>query len=430
MTYQECLTYLYEQLPMFQQVGSSALTKNLDNTIALCQAVGNPQNNFPCVHIAGTNGKGSSSNMLAAVLQSAGYRVGLYTSPHLKEFTERIKVNGADIPADYLIKFVEENIPLFEKIKPSFFEMTVALAFKYFADVQVDIAVVEVGLGGRLDSTNIITPLVSLITNISLDHQNILGNDLAVIAAEKAGIIKKNIPAVISKTQPEIADVFTKKAEAEAAPLHFADQEIAIEPLQIELSRQYFRVKQNNNLLYPNLELGLAGNYQIFNLPGVIKTIQILSEKGFLISEAALKEGLANVNQITGFKGRWQVVSHEPLTICDTGHNEDGIKQIIQQLKSLKRPAVHMVFGVVKDKDVTKILELLPPEYNYYFCQAHLPRALPAPELALMAREIGLTGEAYPDVNLAYEAAKRVAAPADVIFIGGSTFVVAEFEGL
>ncbi|MGV3589202.1 MAG: bifunctional folylpolyglutamate synthase/dihydrofolate synthase [Adhaeribacter sp.] len=430
MTYQECLTYLYEQLPMFQQVGSSALTKNLDNTIALCQALSNPQNNFPCVHIAGTNGKGSSSNMLAAVLQSAGYRTGLYTSPHLKEFTERIKVNGVDIPADYLIKFVEQNIPLFEKIKPSFFEMTVALAFKYFADIQVDIAVVEVGLGGRLDSTNIITPLVSLITNISFDHQNILGNDLAVIAAEKAGIIKKNIPAVISKTQPEIAEVFTQKAEAEAAPLHFADQEIAIETLQTELSRQYYRVKQNNKLLYLNLELGLAGNYQIFNLPGVIKTIQILEEQGFTVPAAALKEGLANVNEITGFKGRWQVVSNDPLTICDTGHNEDGIKQIVQQIKSLNRPAVHMVFGVVKDKDVTKILGLLPPEYNYYFCQAHLPRALPAPELALMAREFGLTGEAYPDVNLAYEAAKRVAAPADVIFIGGSTFVVAEFEGL
>lgn len=430
MTYQECLTYLYEQLPMFQKVGSSALTKNLDNTITLCQAVDNPQHKFPTIHIAGTNGKGSSSNMLAAVLQSAGYRTGLYTSPHLKEFTERIKVNGADIPADYLIGFVEQNIPLFEKIKPSFFEMTVALAFKYFADTQVDIAVVEVGLGGRLDSTNIITPLVSLITNISLDHQNILGDDLATIAAEKAGIIKRKVPVVISKTQPEIAAVFTQKAEAEEAPLYFADQEFIIEPLRNELSRQFFKVNQHSQVLFSELELGLAGNYQVYNLPGVLKTIQILGEKGFPVPEDKLKEGLAKVNSITGFKGRWQVISQEPLTICDTGHNEDGIKQIVQQLRSLNRPAVHMILGVVKDKDVTKILGLLPPEYNYYFCQAHLPRALPAPELALMAQEFGLTGEAYPDVNLAYEAARQVAAPADVIFIGGSTFVVAEFEGL
>ncbi|GEO03647.1 folylpolyglutamate synthase [Adhaeribacter aerolatus] len=430
MTYQECLAYLYEQLPMFQRVGSSALTKDLNNTIALCAVVGNPQANFSCIHIAGTNGKGSSSNMLAAVLQSAGYRTGLYTSPHLKEFTERIKVNGADIPADYLISFVQAHKSLFEEIKPSFFEMTVALAFKYFADNQIDIAVVEVGLGGRLDSTNIITPLVSLITNISLDHQNILGDDLATIAAEKAGIIKKGVPAVISKTQPDIAAVFTQKAEAEAAPLYFADQDLKVTSLKNELTRQYFRVEKENQILYPNLELGLAGNYQQFNLPGVLKTIELLNQKEFPVPADALQNGLARVNEITGFKGRWQVIRQSPLTICDTGHNEDGIKQILQQLESLQRPAVHLVLGLVKDKDVTKILSLLPTGYKYYFCQAHLPRALPAQELALMASDFNLKGKAYPDVNEAYAAARKVANPDDVIFIGGSTFVVAELAEL
>ena len=415
---------------MFQRVGSSALTKNLDNTIALCAAVGDPHQHFQCIHIAGTNGKGSSSNMLAAILQSAGYKTGLYTSPHLKEFTERIKINGTDIPEEYLIRFVEENKKLFEKIKPSFFEMTVALAFKYFADEKVDIAVIEVGLGGRLDSTNIITPLVSLITNISLDHQNILGNDLATIASEKAGIIKKQVPVVISKTQPEIAYVFIRKAQTEEAPIYFADQEYQLTPLRQNLSRQYYNVKNKSETIFSELELDLGGHYQQYNLPGVLKVVELLRADGFNISDTALRNGLRRVKALTGFKGRWQIISKSPLTICDTGHNTDGIKQIVQQLEELNRPRVHFIFGVVNDKDVSGILRLLPSIFDYYFCQAHLPRALPAADLAQMAAQFGLKGTVYPDVNEAYAAACRVAGPEDIIFIGGSTFVVAEFAGL
>lgn len=430
MTYQECLTYLYEQLPTFHRVGSSALTKNLDNTLALSAALDNPHQHFPCIHIAGTNGKGSSSNLLAAILQSAGYKTGLYTSPHLKEFTERVKINGEDITPDFLIRFVEANIPLFQKIKPSFFEMTVALAFKYFADQKIDIAVVEVGLGGRLDSTNIITPLVSLITNISLDHQNILGDDIVSIAGEKAGIIKKQVPVVIGKTQPDIAAVFTQKATAEKAPIYFADQEYQVTLVKQDLNRQYFKVIKESEILYQDLELALAGQYQIYNLPGVLQVVEILKQQGFIIPEVAVRTGLARVNQLTGFKGRWQVVSQSPLTICDTGHNIDGVKQIVEQLRSMERPRVHFIFGVVNDKDVNGILALLPLPYNYYFCQAQLPRALPAPELARLAANYGLKGETYSDVNEAYVAAVAAAGPEDVIFIGGSTFVVAEFAGI
>lgn len=414
---------------MFQRVGSSALTKNLDNTLALSQALGNPQQYFPAVHIAGTNGKGSSSNMLAAVLQSAGYKTGLYTSPHLKEFTERIKINGTDITQAYLIQFVEENKPLFETIKPSFFEMTVALAFKYFADEKVDIAIVEVGLGGRLDSTNIITPLVSLITNISFDHEAILGNDLKTIAGEKAGIIKKGVPVVISKTQPEIAEVFEEVANNLQAPLYFADQELTVIATKSEIDRQFFSVKKEEET-WLELELSLAGAYQQYNLPGVLKVLDLLQAANFKITEAALKQGLSQVNQFTGFKGRWQVLNKQPLTICDTGHNADGVKQIVQQLQTLKAPKIHMVLGVVQDKDITEILKLLPPEYRYYFCQANLPRALPAAELLAKAQKAGLTGIAFADVKSAYKAAKNAAAPEEVIFIGGSTFVVAEIEDL
>jgi dihydrofolate synthase/folylpolyglutamate synthase len=431
MTYLECLEYLYQQLPMYQRIGNAAFRKSLDNIIALCDAMGQPQHRFKTIHVAGTNGKGSSSHMLAAVLQSAGYITGLYTSPHLKSFTERVRVNGAELEQEYLVNFVEAHKQLFERIQPSFFEMTVALAFQYFADKQVDIAVIEVGLGGRLDSTNIIQPEVSLITNIGYDHQALLGDTLEAIAGEKAGIIKPHTPAVVSFRQPDIAHVFSNKAAQEAAPLTFASDRFNLSPGAASLEKQIFDVTDNTGQLQlPQLELDLTGHYQQFNLPGVLQTIAVLQERGYAIPEQAIRQGLANTKQLTGLKGRWQILNKIPLTICDTGHNEDGIKQIVQQLQYLQARRVHMVFGAVNDKDISSVLQLLPQEYVYYFCQAQIPRALPVATLQEQANAIGLKGEAYGTVAEAVKAAKANAAPDEVIFIGGSTFVVAEIEEL
>ncbi|WP_276496084.1 bifunctional folylpolyglutamate synthase/dihydrofolate synthase [Pontibacter litorisediminis] len=416
---------------MYQRIGNAAFKKSLDNILALCEALGQPQHQFKSIHVAGTNGKGSSSHMLAAVLQEAGYKTGLYTSPHLKSFTERVRVNGQELPQDYLIQFVEQHKQLFERIQPSFFEMTVALAFKYFAEEQVDVAVVEVGLGGRLDSTNIITPEVSLITNISFDHQSMLGDTIAAIAAEKAGIIKPNVPAVISMRQPEAEEVFIAKASEVKAPLYFAQDFYSLDLTESTLLRQVFHVSREGKLYLQNLELDLAGGYQKYNLPGVLQVLQVLQDqKGLLIPEAAIRSGLANAKSITGLKGRWQVLQQEPLTICDTGHNEDGIRQILQGLEQLHPKQVHMVFGAVNDKDVMKILQLLPQRYTYYFCQANIPRALPVQDLVQQAEASGLKGSFYHSVPEAIAAAKANAAPDEVIFIGGSTFVVAEIEEL
>ncbi|WP_299708585.1 folylpolyglutamate synthase/dihydrofolate synthase family protein [uncultured Pontibacter sp.] len=430
MTYQECLDYLYQQLPMFQRIGNAAFKKSLDNIIALCDALGQPQHKFKTVHVAGTNGKGSSSHMLAAVLQSAGYKTGLYTSPHLKSFTERVRVNGVELPQDYLIQFVEEHKDLFERVKPSFFEMTVALAFKYFADEQVDVAVIEVGLGGRLDSTNIITPEVSLITNIGFDHQALLGDTLAEIAGEKAGIIKPHTPAIISTKQSEIAQVFTQKAKQEQAPLYFATDTLQVQPKEQRLDGQVFDVYRDGELWLSSLQSDLAGIYQQYNLPGVLQTVLLLQERGYIIPESAIRQGIADTKGITGLKGRWQILNDRPLTICDTGHNLDGIKQILAQLEALNPKQVHMVFGAVNDKDVTTIMQLLPKRYTYYFCQAQIPRALPVTELKEKADLIGLKGDAYTSVAEAIATAKANAQPDEVIFIGGSTFVVAEIEEL
>ncbi|MCP2045029.1 dihydrofolate synthase/folylpolyglutamate synthase [Pontibacter sp. HSC-36F09] len=415
---------------MFQRIGNVAFKKSLDNIIALCDALGQPQHKFKTVHVAGTNGKGSSSHMLAAVLQSAGYKTGLYTSPHLKSFTERVRVNGAELPQDYLIRFVEQHKDLFEQVKPSFFEMTVALAFQYFADEQVDVAVIEVGLGGRLDSTNIISPELSLITNIGLDHQALLGDTLPEIAGEKAGIIKPHTPAVISTKQADIVQVFEQKAANEQAPLYFATDSIRVHVLEQHLEGQVYDVYLDGNLWLPSLQSDLAGVYQQYNLPGVLKSLLLLRERGFSISDEAIRQGIANTKSITGLKGRWQVLRVNPLTICDTGHNVDGIKQILYQLHALNPKKVHMVFGAVNDKDVTTILQLLPKEYTYYFCQAQIPRALPVGELQEKASQVGLQGEAYATVSAAIAAARRNAKPDEVIFIGGSTFVVAEIDEL
>ena len=433
MNYSETLAYLYEQLPMFQRVGAAGFKKGLGNTVALAEALGNPERTFRSVHVAGTNGKGSSSHLLAAVLQAAGYKVGLYTSPHLREFTERIRVNGTEIAPDYLVQWVARWQPLFATVQPSFFEMCVALAYAYFAEQRVDIAIIEVGLGGRFDSTNIITPLVSLITNISFDHQALLGNTLPEIAGEKAGIIKSGVPVVVSQTQAEVADVFRHEAAAKLAHLVFADQvyqaAFAAEPSE-ETGLRPVTVTQHGRPYLPNAELGLPGDYQQYNLPGVLATLDELRALGFRITEAAVRTGLRQVTQLTGLRGRWSIIGRRPLVICDTGHNAAGLRLVVAQLRRLPHEHLHMVIGTVNDKDVAGMLALLPAEGTYYFCAANIPRALPAADLAQQAAALKLTGQAYDSVMAAVAAARAAASPVDVVFIGGSTFVVAEVEDI
>nr|WP_181306440.1 folylpolyglutamate synthase/dihydrofolate synthase family protein [Rufibacter sp. XAAS-G3-1] len=415
---------------MFHRIGNAAFKKSLDNILALTAALDNPQHKFKTVHVGGTNGKGSSSSMLAAVLQAAGYKTGLYTSPHLKEFTERIRVNGEMISREKVASFTQQHQALFEEVKPSFFEMTVALAFDYFVEEQVDIAIIEVGLGGRLDSTNIITPLVSLITNIGLDHQALLGNTVQEIAAEKAGIIKPGVPAVISTTQPTVSAIFEEKSLETESPLIFADQTYRIEFLETQGLSSLYAVYKGDSLYLAQLELSLLGSYQRHNLPGVLATVEELNEKSFHLTEEHLREGLRNVQAFTGLKGRWQILGQNPLTICDTGHNIDGLREVVKQLLALQPKRVHFVFGAVNDKDIQSVLRLLPVSYRYYFCEAQIPRALPVQKLWEEAQYAGLKGAAYPTVEDALLAAKAFAQEDEVIFIGGSTFVVAEIPEL
>ena len=432
MDYAETLAWLYAQLPMYQRVGAAGFKKGLGNTEALAAALGHPEARFRSVHVAGTNGKGSSSHMLAAVLQSAGYKVGLYTSPHLREFTERIRVNGQELAPDYLVRWVAQHQPLFAQVQPSFFEMCVALAFDYFAAEQVDIAVVEVGLGGRLDSTNIITPLVSLITNISYDHQAMLGHTLPEIASEKAGIIKPGQPAVISQTQSEVASVFIAKAQQTESTLLFADAhyEARLASPAAPAGQQLLDIYRDGQLVWPQVELGLLGDYQRLNLPGVLATLDALRAQEFVITEQALHQGLREVTRLTGLRGRWSVLGQHPLVVADTGHNEAGLQLVLAQLARVPHQQLHLVIGTVNDKDVAAMLALLPRTATYYFCQAAIPRALPATELAALAAAQGLVGAAYGPVPIAVAAARAAAGAADVVFIGGSTFVVAEVAEL
>ncbi|MBX2916718.1 MAG: bifunctional folylpolyglutamate synthase/dihydrofolate synthase [Cyclobacteriaceae bacterium] len=423
MNYTQTVEFLYQNLPMFQRVGASAFKKDLTNTTALCNALDNPHQKFKSIHVAGTNGKGSTSHMLAAVLQSAGYKTGLYTSPHLKEFTERIRVNGTEVSKGFVVDFVERIKPYLDRIRPSFFEITVAMAFDYFAQQQVDVAVIETGLGGRLDSTNVITPVLSIITNISWDHMDLLGNTLPAIAFEKAGIIKNNVPVVISESQPEVESVFKLKAAETKSKLVFADQ---VYP--VSNHDDAFSVKQSDTLL--TIECDLKANYQSKNITGLLAAVDELRLQGFSISKEALLNGLKNVTTLTGLKGRWQKLNENPLTICDTGHNEAGITEILNQLAKLKYDKLHWVLGMVKDKDVSKILKLLPVSAHFYFCQAHIPRAMEAITLAQLAKEVGLNGMIVPDVNEAIQRATQNATHKDLILIGGSTFVVAEIENL
>ncbi len=426
MTYPQTLDYLFSRLPMFQRIGAAAYKANLDNTFAICKALGHPEKKIKCVHVAGTNGKGSSSHMLAAVLQQAGYKTGLYTSPHLIDFRERIKINGKQIPKTDVVKFVEDYKNTFDSIEPSFFEWTVGLAFHYFAAQEVDIAIIEVGLGGRLDSTNVIKPECCLITNIGFDHINLLGNTLQLIAAEKAGIIKEKIPVIISQTQIEVLSVFNTKAQSLKAPISFADKQYKVISNSIQdnlLCIELHEKVKNKTQLY---KLDISGLYQIKNLQGVLSCLEILKKKGFIIEDDAILKALQNVKKLTGLMGRWQTLSENPLIIADTGHNEDGIKEVLKNLERYTYKKLHIVFGVVNDKDVTSILNLLPKTATYYFCKANIPRALPEKELFDLAKQHDLKGKKFPTVSEALTEAKKQAKPTDLIFVGGSTFTVAD----
>lgn len=426
MNYSQTLDYLFSRLPMYQRVGAAAYKADLKNTIKICQALGNPEKKLQCIHVAGTNGKGSTSHMIAAVLQKAGYKVGLYTSPHLLDFRERVRINGKMIPKEYIVEFVEKHKASFESIEPSFFEWTVGLAFDYFANSEVDVAVIEVGLGGRLDSTNVIDPVLSVITNIGMDHMNLLGDTLQRIAVEKAGIIKARKPVVVSQYQPQITQIFADKAKELKAPIEIADKIFKVIESKKENSHLSVSLLDRKTNTTTNYKLDLTGTYQVKNLVGVIAALKIISDNGFIINEDDIQKGLNNVTKLTGLMGRWQTISEKPLVICDTGHNEDGIKEVLQNLSAYAYKQLHFVIGMVNDKDVSSVLNLLPKEAIYYFTKASVPRALPETELKEKAETVGLKGEIFSNVKEALEAAKKKAKSNDLIFVGGSTFVVAD----
>ena len=401
MTYQETLEWMFAQLPMYQQKGISAFKGKLDNILALSAYLGHPERKFKSIHVAGTNGKGSSSHMLASILQEAGYKVGLYTSPHLKDFRERIRINGIPVSKKFVVDFIKKNKLFFEAHDLSFFEMTVGMAFQYFEKEKIDIAIVEVGLGGRLDSTNIITPEVSLITNIGYDHVEMLGDTIAKIAFEKAGIVKPGVPVVISEFQEETVTVFNNIANERGAKIIFAGEKI---PAVYKTS--------------------LLGSYQSKNVKGVVATIKEL--KGFDLKEKHIVDGLLNVSANTGLLGRWQYIGENPTVVCDTAHNTEGLSIVLDQIKEQGYKDLHMIIGFVKDKNLEQILPLFPKNAHYYFCRPNIPRGLDELVLKAKALEFGLKGDAYSSVNESVNAALRLADKTDFVFVGGSTFVVAE----
>ena len=435
MTYQQTIDYLYAQLPMYSRIGAAAYKEDLHNTIALCNAIDNPQTKFKSIHIAGTNGKGSTSHMLAAILQQAGYKTGLYTSPHLKDFRERIKVGDPDgyreISKDFVVDFVEKTKTISEQIQPSFFELTVAMAFDYFEKQKVDIAVIETGLGGRLDSTNIITPILSVITNIGYDHMDILGNTLELIAAEKAGIIKPNTPVVIGEYLPQTKNIFINKAKEVNAKIYFAQDEYLVSNINYHMQLLSCDVTNTEHNITESFELDLNGLYQTKNIRTVLCAEGILMQLGFNIKNNDEKYALKNVKKLTGLYGRWDVISNNPTIVLDVAHNEDGIKQLLQQLSIVHRTTnnVHFIMGMVKDKDVSKILSILPKDARYYFSNAHIERAMPHNILLEKAKAFELNGESFDDVNNAIKAAKLNAKASDIIIVCGSVFLVAEVDG-
>jgi dihydrofolate synthase/folylpolyglutamate synthase len=427
MDYQQTLTYIFSKLPMFSRIGTAAYRKDLVNTVLLSEFLGRPERSFPTVHIAGTNGKGSTSHMLAAIFQSAGYRTGLYTSPHLKDFRERIKINGQMIREDFVVDFVQRIRLLSETIDPSFFEVTVAMAFDYFAVEQVDIAIVEVGLGGRLDSTNIIVPELSVITNIGYDHMNMLGNTLPAIAAEKAGIIKRQTPVVIGEHHHDTAPVFEQKAKDEDAPLTYADQQRFVSDWHYH--RHHLIAEVSTSPVSDDKEiyqLDLPGIYQTKNLITVLAAIHLLRAKGWKLEPAAVHHGLQHVKKLTGLHGRWELVDEHPDVILDVAHNEDGMRQLVRQIEVTDHEELHIVIGMVGDKDIQRALALLPSTAHYYFTRADIPRALPEDKLAEQARSYGLQGDTYPSVAEALKAARTHAKARDLIIVCGSVFVVGE----
>ena len=428
MTFEETVDYLYSQLPAFTRIGAAAYKADLSNILLLCEALGNPQKELRCIHVAGTNGKGSSSHFLASIFQEAGYKTALFTSPHLKDFRERFKINGILIPKEDVVEFVEKNKHHFEQISPSFFEMTVALAFTWFKDQNVDIAVIETGLGGRLDSTNIIHPELSLITNIGFDHTDLLGDTLEKIAFEKAGIIKHGVPVVVSEHQEGLSSVFSAKAVSQNTRIWNADEAISWSQVELieHLGRNMMRIKGELNGNPITYFSPLTGRYQIKNLKGVITSIEVLKSLGWEISDDAISEGIMNVIQNTNLQGRWQQLSKNPAIFCDTGHNESGIREVLQQIELYPHDQLHFVFGMVKDKSIDSVLALLPKSARYYFCQANIFRALPAEELQKKASEFGLQGSVFTGVENALFAAKQASTNSDLIVVGGSTFVVAE----
>jgi dihydrofolate synthase/folylpolyglutamate synthase len=431
MNYQETIDYLYSRLPVFQNIGARAFKPGLHTTLQLCSHLGNPQEKFKTIHVGGTNGKGSTSHMLASVLQEAGYKVGLYTSPHLKSFTERIRVNGISIEEDFIVEFTRVNKLYIESLDPSFFEVTVAMAFAYFEKCQVDIAVIEVGMGGRLDSTNIITPVLSLITNVSYDHVQFLGDTLGKIAFEKAGIIKHKIPVVISeKQEEEISDVFEHTAGSNESALVYGSDLIKIaraDHLDGKLSLDIDSGKTNVPL-YQNLILDLAGTYQQKNIGGVLSAIEILQNSDFEITKESVYGGLSKVVQNTGLKGRWQKLNDKPLAYCDTAHNHAGISETLRQFNSIRSTQKRFVIGFVADKDVSSILNIFPKEGIYYFTKPSNIRALNASNLQQEASKFGLHGNVYPNVNRALEKAILESNQDDTIYVGGSTFIVADLD--
>lgn len=422
MTYNETLDYLFNQLPVYQRVGGSAYKEGLDNSLTLDAHFSHPHRKYKTIHVGGTNGKGSTSHLLASILQQAGYKVGLYTSPHLVDFRERIRVNGEKISENYVVDFVEENREFFEPIHPSFFELTMTMAFCYFADMHVDVAIIEVGLGGRLDSTNIITPDLSVITNIGFDHMQFLGNTLEKIAKEKAGIIKTNIPVVIGEAEDEVRRVFEETAESVGAPIVFAEDDDIMKSSLRTASGWLFDTKY-----YSQLRGELSGFAQIKNAVTVIAALRELLKLGYVIPSKAVYNGFAYVAEFTGLMGRWQVIQElKPKIVCDTGHNIDGIKYIAEQFKSERYKTLHIVLGMVNDKDISGVLSLLPQKAIYYFTRADIPRAMDERQLQHLAGKKGLMGYSYPTVAEAVNAAKDWALPDDFIFIGGSNFVVGE----